>query len=118
MALAVAKKLNGVVRTRAPLPTPERHQREDQRIGARSHADGVRDAAVGCHRRLEALEVRTQGEPLRRQHLGHRFRDRGAHLGLDGGQIEEGNAHAGLLAARRALVDRGLPCPRRSQPVP
>ena len=51
------------------------------------------DAAVGGHRGLELLEVRTQDEALASHHLD----ERGTDLGADGrvlrAEVEEGDLH-------------------------
>ena len=46
MVPAVAKNVNGEVMTSSPGADFERHQRQQQRIGARGHADADRRAAV------------------------------------------------------------------------
>ena len=62
---AVAKNENGVVTTSSPAPTSERHQRRKQRIGARRHADGVRNSEKRFELALEAFDFGTEDEVLR-----------------------------------------------------
>ena len=45
-------------------PDPERHQRDEQGVGAGGHADGVLRAAVVGDRLLERLDLRAQDEAL------------------------------------------------------
>ena len=61
MVPAVAKNVNGLVITPSPGADAERHEREQQRVGARGDADAEAALAVGGHRRLELLDRRTRG---------------------------------------------------------
>ena len=74
----VAKNVYGVVMTSSPGPDAERHQREQQRVGARGHADAVRQpgstrrpccsSSFDCGPRMKCCESQTFAM------TGHRFR--------------------------------------------
>ena len=74
-------------------PHPERHERDEQRVGAGADADGVRHAEQLRHLVLEGFDLRAHDEALavadahdRREHLVADARE----LRLE---VEQGDAH-------------------------
>ena len=65
MEPAVAKNEKGVVTTSSPGADAQRHQRRKKRVGARRHADRVRDAEKRFELALQAFDLGTQNELLR-----------------------------------------------------
>ncbi len=65
MALAEAKKLNGVVMTPSPGPTPAAARASHKRVGARGAPHGVASPAERGYFALQALDFRSQDEMLR-----------------------------------------------------
>ena len=79
MAPAVAKNVNGVVRTPSPGPTPAARRARRKRVRAAGHADRVRDARSGREPGLEPRDDLAEDERLRVREP----KDRSAHLGRD-----------------------------------
>ena len=90
----------------------ERHQRDDQRVGSRRHADGVADAN-GCRELLfERVDLRAADEPLTVADAGDRCKDLVAQRTIWLLQIEKRNVH-GPDADQRVTIS-GAPQSGRS----
>ena len=86
----------------------ERHQRDEQRVGARRQADGVRDAEVGRHLALERLDLGAADEPLAVGDPRHRGEDFVADRPVLRLQIQERDGHRQRPASSSA-DHRGAP---------
>jgi hypothetical protein len=71
----------------------ERHERDDQRVGSRRHADGVSDADRGRDLVLQRLDLRTTDEALAVTDAGDRRKDVVAQRTVLLLQIEQRDVH-------------------------
>ena len=69
---AVAKKVNGLVMTSSPATDVERHERDQQGVGAGGDADAELAARVRRRRSFERLDFGAQDEILRFAHAQQR----------------------------------------------
>ncbi len=88
MVPAVAKKVKGEVMTSSPGPYAQRHQGEQQRIGAGGHPDTGRGPAIAGNFLLQIAHVLAENEMLTGADLVDDGHDLGADLSELGLQIE------------------------------
>ena len=74
---------------------PEGHQREQDRVGARRHSDGVRHAEHPGQLALERLDLRPHDEPLAVAHARDGGEDLVAERSVLRLQIEQRDVHCG-----------------------